>query len=488
MEKENTVQYNRSKSWQVMLWPLHQTSSTLFTMLMMFVSYIAAGGYGIAVVTAGLIATYTRVLDAVIDPFIALITDRLSTRFGKIRILAVTGRTIQGLAVLTLFFWGIGKGAVLYTIIYSIYVIGGTISSIATNTGNPVLTNDPVQRPKVFRWNMIYTTVLSTLTRVYLSNVLLAKYKSLSLPAMQELCIMVVVLTVVFEILAMIAISEKDKPEAFPKKANGKDVNIFDAWKLLKGNRAMQMYTIAGVSEKLAFQASGQSAISVMLFGIVIGNYAFNGTLGMINLVPTILLLLYATKLAGKDGMKKGLIKWVTISIVLAVLTVGYMAIINPKSVSVSTMPTILFVILTVLFNATKTATTVCTNAMIPDIIDYEMYRTGNFMPGVVSTLYSFIDETVTSLATTITGFCLAFVGYTTVQPQPKDPSTPAIFWMTMFLWMGLPVLGWICTLVAMKWYPLDKEMMVEVQKKNRETRQMQKTQAANGTAVKISQ
>ena len=36
---------------------------------------------------------------------------------------------------------------------------------------------------------------------------------------------------------------------------------------------------------------------------------------------------------------------------------------------------------------------------------------------------------------------------------------------------MGLPILGWLCTLVAMRFYPLDKEMMEKVQTKNAETR-----------------
>ena len=35
---------------------------------------------------------------------------------------------------------------------------------------------------------------------------------------------------------------------------------------------------------------------------------------------------------------------------------------------------------------------------------------------------------------------------------------------MTLILNYGLPILGWICTLVALKFSPLSKEKMVEVQ------------------------
>ena len=50
--------------------------------------------------------------------------------------------------------------------------------------------------------------------------------------------------------------------------------------------------------------------------------------------------------------------------------------------------------------------------------------------------------------------------------PQPTDPSTPAIFWMTMVLKFALPIIGWIITLVAMRSCPLTKEEMVTVQKR----------------------
>ena len=55
---------------------------------------------------------------------------------------------------------------------------------------------------------------------------------------------------------------------------------------------------------------------------------------------------------------------------------------------------------------------------------------------------------------------------YTTTMPQPTDPSTPAIFWMTMALKFGLPIIGWIITLIAMRSCPLSKEEMVNVQKR----------------------
>ena len=50
--------------------------------------------------------------------------------------------------------------------------------------------------------------------------------------------------------------------------------------------------------------------------------------------------------------------------------------------------------------------------------------------------------------------------------PQPGDTPTAGIFWVTMFLRYGLAILGWVCTLIAMRKCKLDKAEMVEVQKR----------------------
>lgn len=466
-------------NWRLPAWACHQSASSIISVAMAFASYLATGSYGIAVMAAGIIASATRIFDAAIDPFLALFTDRLTTRFGRVRILIIMGRSIQILCILGLFFWGIGKGAVVYTAIYCVYYVGASISAIASHTGNPVITTDPKERPKIFRWMLIYSTCITALLTFYRSNYLFVKHGGLNLGAFQELALTASVVVIVMEIIACIAITPNDVPGAFPKKANGKGVTFMDMFKLLAGNRAMQMYVVAGVSDKIASQVIRQAAISTLVFGIVIGNYEFNGTFSLIKIVPSIILLFYGSHLAGKNGTKKALIQWTTISIACAAVMILFMTVIDPTAVSVNPVITALFVVLYLAYMCCSNVVSSCTNAMVPDIVDYELYRTGSFLPGTVGTLYSLIDELISSCSDTILALCLTMIGYVSVQPQPGDACTSSVFWMTMFLWMGLPIIGWVCTLVAMKWYPLDKEKMAEVQKKNAELRAAQQAQSA---------
>jgi Na+/melibiose symporter-like transporter len=463
-------QYYRSDPWRIPLWSFASGVNNLFVMVMMFASYAAAGGYGIAVAMAGLIATSSRMFDAVTDPILALISDRIKSRFGKVRILMGIGYIIMCLAVSTIFFFGVGTNIVVYTFSYMVYIIGYTLFGVGRGMGDNVITNDPIQRSKVFRFNNIYTTTLTVLLTSYLSMVLAPKYKGLAMGAFQEMAGLGMIAGTILLILAMIGITPQDKMKNFTGKRKD-PIKLHDCWNLLKGNRPIWLYIVAVSSDKLALQAAGQAAVTTMLFGIVIGNYAFQGSQNLITLVPTILLIFLITRMAGRTGAKSALIKWTWAAIVTSVVFAAFMCLGDPRKISVSPIVTALFIILNCLLTGTKVGTTACIGVMLPDIIDYELYRSGNFMPATITAVYSFVDKLISSLATTIVALCVAAIGYTSKMPQPSDTSTPAIFWMTMFLWLGLPVIGWLCTIVAMKFYPLDGEKMREIQISNKAAR-----------------
>ena len=105
-------------------------------------------------------------------------------------------------------------------------------------------------------------------------------------------------------------------------------------------------------------------------------------------------------------------------------------------------------------------------SGFMADLIDYEVDRGGKYIPAVVSGTYSLVDKIVSSFSAAIATGCVALIGYTTTMPQPTDEQTSGVFWMTMFLRYGLAILGFICTLLAMRKCRLGKAEMVEVQKR----------------------
>lgn len=278
-----------------------------------------------------------------------------------------------------------------------------------------------------------------------------------------------------------VTVAGVDVPETYVGISR-EPVKLKDALDLILHNRELQMYTVAAASDKLALQTASNSAIAVMIFGIVIGNYGFNASLSMVNMAVTLVLLLFfVSRLAGNSGLKKANIFWTSVSIVAYASMWVFLLLADTLQITVNPVLKVVFIVLYCAMGAAKMATSCVSNPLRFDIIDYEFSRSGRYMPAVVNTAYSFVDKLISSLATTIVAVSVASIGYTEGMPQATDTLTSGIFWIATFLWLGMPILGYVCTLVAMHWYKLDKETMEEVQRKNTETRAALKAARADG-------
>lgn len=151
----------------------------------------------------------------------------------------------------------------------------------------------------------------------------------------------------------------------------------------------------------------------------------------------------------------------------ISVITLIFFIVIEPTQIAVMMSPAmILYVLLTLAQNGSNMCITTANTAFMADTIDYELDRSGRYVPAVVTGTYSFIDKIVTAFSATVAAGAVALLGYTTTMPQPGEPCTDAIFWVAMAVKYGLPIIGWLCTLVAMKACKLDKEEMINVQKR----------------------
>ena len=83
------------------------------------------------------------------------------------------------------------------------------------------------------------------------------------------------------------------------------------------------------------------------------------------------------------------------------------------------------------------------------------------------------LSTVTTAFSAVIATFAVALVGYTQTLPQPGDTLTRPIFWMTMLLQYGLAMIGWVCTIVAMRKCDLTKDEMAKVQQRISDKKRM---------------
>ena len=465
------VQYRRAPTWAIAIGQMQNGCAMAFYTLMGIATYMANSGYGMALTVAGVVLTVTRLFDGIIDPFLAVWIDKFQSKFGKLRIMMLIGFAIRSLAVLMLFVWFSdgSHGIVMFVVLYLLNIVGNSIYDIAGNMIPAVATNDPKQRPTVQVWATIFNYGFPMIFSIISSMVLLPMYgNQYTVPYMKHVCLVQLGFAAALLLISFIGLSAIDKPENFKGiSAAGKDdVSVKDMLKFLKDNKPFQLYVISAVSDKLAQNVGSQAIVSTLLFGILVGNVQLGTMLTVISMLPGIIFAIIGAKYAGKHGNKEATVKWTWVCTIVATLTAVFCLCIDMKQIGTNTILMVVFFLCLLAGNAAKMCVTTANGAMRADIVDYELDRSGKYLPAVVTATYNFIDQLVTSLGATIATFCVAALGYVNTAPQPGDPVTTGLKWMTMFLYFGLPILGWICTLVAMKWYHLDKAEMVNVQKR----------------------
>lgn len=467
---EREKKYRRASKWELALYPIGGFSHNAFMALMGIVSYYAAGIVGLGTVIASLVITGSRVFDAITDPIVGLIIDKTRGKYGKVRPTIFIAYGFMSVSTSLLFFTNHlvpdGFKLIYFIILYAIFILGYTLSQLGLSIGNNLITNDPEQRPVLGGLTMIYNMFFFAFSAVYLSMYLVEKYDGYSnVGLFYEMTIFTIILAAVGYTVAAFAIASKDRIENFENEEGSEPIKLRELWPILKGNRPLQMYVVAAVTDKLSLQLHGNQIVNVMLFGIVLGNYAMLGVTSSIGMIPNILILVLGTRYAMKLGSKKGYVVSTWLCIIIYSLLFLLLWLGDPSQIRMDNMgfTTIAFLILFLGGGAIRLLPSALSMPMLMDVIDYNTYKTGRYAPGIISSVYSFIDKTISSLQQTIVGLMLALIGFKATFPDVNTPYSESIFWMTMFLSIGVLMISWIASLIAMKFYELDKDRMLEI-------------------------
>ena len=474
------VQYRHAKLWQIILYDTNALCGmTVYTLMNSYASYIAGLGFAISAVAAGAIITGSRVLDAITDPLLALVYDKVETRFGKLRILLIGGFLMEAIALL-LMYDGAARagltgpvGLTVFVILYVIYIIGYTAQNMTAQTLPAIMSNDPKQRPTIGVWVTGFNYLVPVVLSIVTNNVLLPRFGGqINLEFMGAVAKLFMLLGFIGVILVSIGVSEYDKPEYYKGAVKTEPLKLRDMIEVLAHNNPLQSYIAAQSSDKIAQITASQGVITTMLAGILIGNMGMATILSVVSMLPSIIFAIFGARYAGKHGSKKAIVTWTNVCIVLSTVALAFFLIVNyvgsgTGSIASFGVTMILYVVITLALNGAKMCVTTASTSFMADVIDFELDRSGRYIPAVVTGTYSLIDKLISSFGALIAGLAIVVAGYHgTARPQPGDPATPAVFWVTMIVMYVVPIIGWIVTLIAMKGCTLDKEAMVEVQKR----------------------
>lgn len=467
MDANNAVQYRKAKPWQLYLFSVHDLLLICFILTMNFITYLGAGYYGLLATTVAMIATASRIFDAITDPIIAFIVERTDGKFGRYRPMMVLGWIISAIAVLCMYFFCVGANVITFILIYAVYVIGYSFMMTAQGGARVAFTNEPVQRNRMGLYMGILTSLFTVSFSFYNTNYLVPKHGGkVDLGTMQELAITMLVLSFIILVITVFSLRGRDVPENYRSLTKEK-VTPADMFKIMKGNRNFQMILVACASDRIATNIAGNTSVIIAVWGIIAGNYAFYGKLSLIVFIPNILVAIFGNQIAIKMGKRTALRNFSIGSVISACLMIALFVLGDPTGIGTTVPMTAAFLVMYAIYQACYTVTNGLRMPMLADVADYEMSRNGGKqVAGIVSAAYSLVDKVIVAFATTIVAFAYSSIGYVTTLPQIGDQLTGSLLAVSMILWMGLPIVAYIMSIVAMKFYTLDNATMEEVQTK----------------------
>lgn len=414
---------------------------------------------------------------------------------------------------------------VVWIVIYMIYVVGYTCQCIVTKSAQSCLTNDPKQRPIFSMFDAVYNIILMSLWYpIFQTNTLVPRFTLTSDTAGDKIAQLVAqtpnlanVITTdaetgvqtlsafynpemwqyfqlvvggiaaVLSLLAVIGLWRKDRPQYFGLGQTGSaKVGMRDYLDVLTHNRPIQMLAVSTAADKLTLSMMSNTTVYICLFGVIFGNYALYSSNSAITAIPVaILSILGINFIARYLGQKRALVVGTCGSIacgvilaamILAGVRSGWRFLLPSFSLtSISTWAGLfrpanwslfglMFVLVYTAMRGFTSIASAITTPMTADCADYEVYRSGKYLPGVIGTVLSFVDKLISSLASTVVAAVYAAVGFGAALPTVETPYSASLMWATLICFIGAPMLGWITSLIVMRFYPLTKEKMEEIQ------------------------
>lgn len=305
---------HRVPLWRIAGFAMNNTATNVYLMFMNYCTFYLLGFVGVSMVIASSFLMMMRLWDGVTDPFVGFMVDKTNGKFGKNRPFIVIGQII--LCVTSWIAFHVthklpqGVRFPFYVVVLMVYYLGYTCQCVVTKSAQSCMTNDPKQRPMFASFDGVFNTVLFTALAIIVSNIA-DKYADVgnytSVEFFHEFWMLSAFMSLFFTIIAVIAITPKDRPEFF---GTGKAVKIGlkDYWDTLKNNRAIQMLILSASTDKLGAQAKS-SAVGVAMFACMAGSIKLQGTVTALTMVPGVILtFLSVSLLATRLGQKKAMV------------------------------------------------------------------------------------------------------------------------------------------------------------------------------------
>ena len=438
--------YEKAKFSDVLKYSFGGMGSNLaFFLVMSYLTFFYTDIFGISSYVVATLMLVSRFIDAFTDPIMGMLGDNTRSKMGKYRPWIIFGAPVLGLLVFLLFTapeMSATMKVVYAYVIYILYSLASTVVNIPYHALTPVISKDPQQRTVIVTWKQGMGTVSQFIITI------------LALPLVELFgggkqgwaiygALIGILTTVSFWICAWLCKKYDKVDETVSKEKFNFKENI----QLITKNKPMLMLMIAFGTDVLA--NATYSAVNMYYFKYVLGRVdlvAPVATAILIGGIVSLPFLPFLSKLLGKKRLY-----W--FGSLLSILPLAVMWI----------KPTAPVIILMSMMGAFGFMSRIPSNmgwAMLPECSDYAEWKYGKRGDGLLSSSLTFINKFGMAIGGFIASFFLGLVGFVANQDQSE-----VVLNMIVFLRFGMPILGYIASLISMHFYEITSEKYEEIRK-----------------------
>lgn len=411
-----------------------------YSFIISFLLFFATDVFGVGAAIIGAVILFSRLLDAVLDPFIGGLADQTRTRWGSYRPWILFGSIpLCVLLVLCFTAWPIESVTVktIYiSIVFVLSIIAYSCVNIPYSAATAVITRDADERASVTSWRLVVAVSVGTFFIGQATLPLVEFFgqgdarRGWFLTALTYACI-----AMVLYVISFLNIKEVLAPHAEKQTFR----QMFDA---MKGNGPAWILSIGF---------------------LVLGVYWYGRSSSY---------LYYFTYVAGDQSMYTQFMLWFAVGSLAGAISVP---IIGPHLKNKGTLPTVGFFVIGVLMiimqfvdPSTNFVLVVVVNmviaffgisamtmmyGMVPDTTEYGEWKTGIRAAGFISAFITFALKVGMALGISAIGFILGGLGYVAGEAQ-----SPAVLTAINSLTNIIPGIFALVGGVVFLFYKLDKK------------------------------
>lgn len=434
---------------------LYSVGSLANNLVFMFVSTYVMFFYtnvlGISAIAAGSIFMVARLIDAVTDPVMGMLIDRTnSKRWGKYRGYITFGAPLLGIVFILMFTkLNIGMGGrILYAYIaYIVYSLVWTVVQIPYLALPIILSNDVAKRTRIVTITQACGAIGSMVISSWALQALDHFGGQENPTAWRIVTITIAVITTALLILAAYAVKNLDvyAPQVKADKSE-KKLTIREQLKSITKNVALISLLVAFGTDQFAYQISNSLRIYFFRYNMG-GRTDLIVYLGYVGTAAAFLLIFLLKPYVQKLGKRKAIV------IIESAAIVATLPIFLAPNV---TMVMTGFVLLAFIQNTNN----MISRSTILDCANYSEYKLGIKSNALISSTFTFINKCAQAFSAFFAGAILQSTGYDASLTRQNVSTEKSILYLITII----PIIAYICSIVAMKFYPMNRSGELEMQ------------------------